>query len=164
MGPSVYRQRIVTDYHQFTISSIALPEIIPEQYPEFSLAVFGDEIVRVQVGVRHGPVDVQLEVYDQDPSYDDGDWEDVAEGGISYDSPEGLAVYNPDLFQVVPNDEAQKLAPGGCHEYRVRICVKGRGVESDGTVDEPVEEYLIQMWPSRNGEPAREIKNESGVI
>lgn len=48
---------------------------------------------------------------------------------------------SPDL------DDMPVLNPGGPGRYRVRVGATGRGHNYDGADEEPVEQYLIQVWP-----------------
>lgn len=158
------RTVVKSDYHQFTIGPSSLRELNFSEYPEFNLGVFTGETVVVYAGCRVGPVNVELEVHDTQPPDNAMDWEDVAEGDMHYDSPEGAALWHWSLDQALPQDSDRKLTPGGAHRYRVRICARGRALEYDGPVlGEPVEDYLVQLWPTSSPSPAHQSKNESGV-
>ncbi|MFD3426836.1 hypothetical protein [Nocardia fluminea] len=162
-----YAKTFETEYHQFLLDPDCTHEVINGQFPEFPLAIFADETVRVQVGTRAGPVAVEVEVHDSSPQYNDAGWEDAAEGDLIYDREIGVAVWalwNGVFEQVIPADETQKLTPPGAHRYRVRIYARGKGIAWDGPVSgEPVEDYLVQMWPSATPQPARQTKHLSGL-
>ncbi|MBY6540311.1 hypothetical protein HQ325_16680 [Rhodococcus sp. BP-349] len=140
-------------------------DVINGQYPELSLAIFAEDVIFVKVGVRSGPVDVAVEMHDEPPAYDDGNWEDAAEGDLNYDLPDGLSVFqslNYAWFPAIPAEGA--LTPPGEHRYRVRIFARGRNNYYDGAVfDTPVESYLLQLWPTETSQAPRQLKNLSGV-
>lgn len=159
-----YRTVVMTEYHLLEISTDQHREIINGQYPEFNLALFAEDQLYVRVGVRYGPVNVDLEVHESPALYDATEWEDAAEGDLFYDWDGGVAVRGLELFQVIPENEDEKLTPPGEHRYRVRIYARGKAIEYDGPLfGEPVEDYLIQMWPTTEPEPPRQMKNLSGV-
>ncbi|RRQ29700.1 hypothetical protein DK926_02210 [Rhodococcus sp. Eu-32] len=105
-----------------------------------------------------------IEIHDAPPVYDADLWEDSAEGDMEYDDPDGAAVWHWSLDQALPENRSLKLTAGGRHRYRVRIYARGRAIEHDGPVlKNPVENYLIQMWPTSAPQPARQTKHLSGV-
>ncbi|WCT06144.1 hypothetical protein [Rhodococcus qingshengii] len=161
-----FQSVVKTDYHQFHIDPVQSDSIPDGVYPEFTLAVFGGQSIRVGVGIRVGPVNLVLEMHDSPPPYVDAEWEDAVEGDLFYDNPGGVVVwhfYSGGFDQAIPETPGQTLTPPGKHRYRVRIYACGRDIEYDGPlVGDPVEDYLIQMWPTTEPEPAREIKNLSG--
>lgn len=158
-----YQEVVTTDYGSFEFSPEYPRDVIYGHHPEFDLAVFAQETLRVKVGVRYGPVNVELEIHDSPTPYDDTEWEDAAEGDLAYDSESGVSLNGPELFQVIPENEEESLLPSGKHRYRVRIYARGRDIEYDAALfGEPVEDYLIQMWPTTEPEPPRQTKNLSG--
>ncbi|NMM85610.1 hypothetical protein B2J88_14730 [Rhodococcus sp. SRB_17] len=161
-----FQSVVKTDYHQFHIDPVQSDSIPDGIYPEFTLAVFGGQSIRVGVGIRVGPVNLVLEMHDSAPPYDGTDWEDVVEGDLFYDNPGGVIVwhfYSGGFEQAIPENVGETLTPAGEHRYRVRIHARGRDSEYDGPLfGDPVEDYLIQMWPTPEPERAREIKNLSG--
>lgn len=160
---TAHAAQVMTEYHQFSVGTPLLPELIHGQHPEVNLALFGGEVVRVNVGVRYGPVNVRMEVHDRAPQHADEGWEDVAEGDLAYDCDEGLAVHDFDMCQVLPADEAEKLTPAGRHRYRIRIHARGKAIKYDGAIfGEPVEDYLLQLWPVAAAADAVQLKNLSG--
>ncbi|MEU2726066.1 hypothetical protein [Streptomyces smyrnaeus] len=40
------------------------------------------------------------------------------------------------------------LAPAGPGSYRVRVHARGRDIAPDGVAEEPVEDYLLIVWPA----------------
>lgn len=157
---------VATDYHQFLLDPADSEGIPSGVYPEFNLALFGGRTVRVNVGTRVGPVNLSLELHDSPPTYDDTEWEDAAEGDLFYDNPGGLVVWgmkNGGFERALPEAPDETLTPPGRHRYRIRIYGRGKDIEYDGpNLGEPVEDYLIQLWPTVDAQPARQIKNLSG--
>lgn len=160
-----HRAVVPTDYHQFLIEpaeSVPLPSGV---HPETNLAVFGGQTLRVNVGTRVGPVNLELELHDSPPAYDDSAWEDVAEGDLSYDNVGGLVVWGMEyggFEQAIPSAAGRTLTPPGAHRYRVRIYARGKAIDYDGVHSEALEDYLIQLWPAAEAEPALQMKNLSG--
>lgn len=161
-----FQSVVKTDYHQFHIDPVQSDSIPDGVYPEFTLAVFGGQSIRVGAGIRVGPVNLVLEMHDSPPPYVDAEWEDAVEGDLFYDNPGGVVVWHfqsSGFDQAIPETPGQTLTPPGKHRHRVRIYARGRDIEYDGPLTgDPVEDYLIQMWPTTEPEPAREIKNLSG--
>ena len=160
---------IDTDYHQFMIEAGPPRELIRGQYPEFPLALFADDLLRVRVGVKSGLVNVTAEVHDDDPGYDDSDWEDSAEGDLIHDTVQGVNIVSFwDHFEASKDKNSGTagllgITPPGKRRYRVRIYARGKNIYFDGRLDgDPVEDYLIQMWPTTEPEPPRQIKRTSG--
>ncbi|MFD3702511.1 hypothetical protein ACFWUP_05140 [Nocardia sp. NPDC058658] len=161
-----HRKVVGTEYHQFLLAPDCNRELINGQYPELPLAIFADDTVVILVGTRAGPVNVELQIHDSPPRYDDADGEDAAEGDLVYDRDVGIAVWSlvygvPE--QAIPEDKGRRLTPAGAHRYRVRIYARGKEIEWDGPVfGEPVEDYRIQIWPTTEPEPSRQTKHQSG--
>jgi len=152
-------------YHQFHILVDQEPLIDPPPLDAWAvdpLVVFGvDGLMIVKTGIHTGAVTVTAEAHSTEPSPDDS-WEESTEVSV----------------QVVPSDqrhgpvpvEARRgemtvasmmdsgpfdlpvLNPGGPGPYRLRVSANHRDHNWDGTDEEPVEQYLIQMWPAPTGE------------
>ena len=160
-----YEAVVETEFHTFGLMPDDPRDIVNGQYPEFSLAIFAEDVIFVRVGVKSGPVEVAVEMHDRPVEYDDANWEDAVEGDLNYDLPEGVSVFqslNYAWFPAIPKDGT--LTPPGRHRYRVRIYAQGRNRYYDGAVfDNPVENYLLQLWPTVEEEAPRQLKNLSGV-
>lgn len=162
------RQSVIqTDYHQFTIEAGPPRELLHGQDPLFPLALFAGDILRVNVGIRCGPVNVAVELHDEPPTYDDSEWEDSVEGDLIHNTDQGVNVLS--FWDFEPRAEGEKisslrgLTPPGRGRYRVRIYARGKDIQFDGYLEgDPVEDYLIQMWPTTEAEPPRQIKHTSG--
>lgn len=160
-----YEAVIETEFHTFGLMTDNPRDVINEKYPEFSLATFAEDAIFVKVGVRSGPVEVAVEMHDRPVAYDPVNWEDAVEGDLNYDLPEGVSIIqsiNYAWFPAIPKNGT--LTPPGRHRYRVRIYAKGRNSFYDGVVfDNPVEKYLLQLWPTVQEEGPRQLRNLSGV-
>lgn len=164
-----YQSVIETDYHQFTIEAGPLRELIHGQYPNLPLGMFAGDIIRVNVGIRYGPVNVTIEVHDTPPSYNDNDWEDSVEGDLEHNTNEGVKVaafwddVEPRDGEETSTLSIRNITPPGKRRYRVRIYARGRDIHFDGSLfGDPVEDYLIQMWPTTGFRPPVQIKHMSG--
>lgn len=99
----------------------------------------------IMTGIHTGPVDIKIEVLDQPATESNlDDWDDVVE--ISFPAPAGLA-------RVVSLEDNLKDSPlvtrNGPGDYRVRVHVRGRDANPDGTTEEPSEYYYLIFWPER---------------
>ncbi|GAA3136976.1 MULTISPECIES: hypothetical protein [Rhodococcus] len=156
---------IDTDYHQFMIEAGPLRELIHGQNPDFPLAMFAGDLLRVNVGVKSGPVNVTVEVHHTPPFYDDNTWEDSVEGDLTQ-----AIAHRVNIVSFWDNMNADGkaadilgLTPPGKRRYRVRIYARGKNIRFDAHHDgDPVEDYLIQMWPTAEAESPRQIKHTSG--
>lgn len=157
-----YRAVIETDYHQFFVEAGPPRELIHGRYPELPLGIFAEDTISVKVGIKAGPVNVTVEVHDTPAIFDDTEWEDVAEGDL---------MANPDhAVNVLSFWDDEPEAPSirgitepGKRRYRVRIYARGRDIRFDGYLDaDPVEDYLIQMWPTTDVRAPQQVKHTSG--
>ncbi|WP_420878899.1 hypothetical protein [Rhodococcus sp. (in: high G+C Gram-positive bacteria)] len=167
MTISRFEAVVQTDYHQFTIEAGPARELIHGQDPILPLGVFAGDIIRVRVGIRSGPVNVAVEVCEEAPGYNDGEWEDIAEGDLAQNSNDGVNILSFWDFEPRADGEdapsLRGLTPPGNLRYRIRICARGKGIRFDSYLDgEPVEDYLIQLWPTTTDQSPVQIKNASG--
>lgn len=163
-----YHSVIETDYHQFTIEAGPLRELIHGQYPNLPLAMFADDIIRVNVGIRYGPVNVTIEVHDTPPEYDDSNWEDSVEGDLEHHTEEGVKIagFWDDIEAgdgETNTSSVSNITSPGKRRYRVRIYARGKSIRFDGSLfGAPVEDYLIHMWLTTESRPPVQIKHTSG--
>lgn len=100
-------------------------------------------------GLHTGTVGVAVAVADHDPGADLTAYEDVVE--ISYESPTG-AVWLEDWDG--QRHPLPPLAPGPGW-YRLRYHARGMdAAQQADTSEEPIDEYLLQIWPQSYQEPA----------
>ncbi|GLY88316.1 hypothetical protein [Actinoallomurus iriomotensis] len=96
---------------------------------------------QVACGQEIGDVLVAVELWDAPAPPAAGDWQDVAEVSVAWRS----AFLD---FATTGDDPAARLELPGPGDYRLRVHGRGR---DDG---DPVEEYLIQVWPAPEAGPA----------
>jgi len=97
-------------------------------------------------GVHTGYVSVEVQVLDSAPEQaDESGWDEVVE--VSMQAPRGrVSVLGPMAYNrgVLP-----ELTPAGPGDYRLRVHARGRDTLVDGVATEPVEDYLIVVWPAQ---------------
>lgn len=157
---------IESDYHQFSIEAGSPRELVHGEYPEFPLAIFAEDMISVKVGIKAGPVNVATEVHDAPPEYDDS-WEDSVEGDLIQRLGQSARVTS--FWDTGSDVEGWQhpglhgLTPPGERRYRVRIYARGKDSYFDGYHDgDPIEDYLIQMWPTEAAAPPAQTKHTSG--
>lgn len=98
----------------------------------------------IMTGIAYGPVNICVVHHRSRPEANTSGWEDVAEISL-------LPVTDP----ITPgsqegNEPPQEvrldfLGPGW---YRARVHARNRDLKQDLGVEEPVEDYLIEVWPA----------------
>ncbi|GGV43470.1 hypothetical protein GCM10010182_80150 [Actinomadura cremea] len=100
----------------------------------------------IRTGIAMGNVRLKVEVRDQEPaSMDLANWEEVVE--ISFDATVGQ-VRVESVDDATPAPAFPVLTPHGPGHYRIRVHARGRHIAFDKAVSEPVEDYLLQIWPA----------------
>jgi hypothetical protein len=104
----------------------------------------------VRTGCATGPVRATLTVHSASPEValdggpgGTGPWEAVEE--VSMPVTEPLFWFSPDPGLDLPTEAA--FAPATPGPHRFRISARGRNLAYDLAILEPVEDYLIQVWP-----------------
>ncbi len=106
----------------------------------------------IQTGSQYGPYDVTLRTVEGPPALDSS-WEDVSEISVTCEPRIGV-----DELLDVPADWVE-IAGG---TYRVRVSARGRTEscareyafpegddgEDEDAVEEPLEHYLVEVWPA----------------
>ncbi|WP_407111671.1 hypothetical protein ACE1N8_32420 [Streptomyces sp. DSM 116494] len=99
----------------------------------------------ILTGVNTGYVNVETSVVDRRPDVDTDGWEEVME--ISVNAPAGdLKVES--LERGPDTNSQQFLSPMGSAWYRLRVHTRGRELMRDKVSLEPVEDYLLIVWPA----------------
>lgn len=98
----------------------------------------------VLVGASSGDVNVEVEVRDRPPSrlVVDG-WDEVIDHSVT--------TLTGDMHVRALMDDPPDLpvlTPAGPGSYRVRVHARGRDIAPDGVAEEPVEDYLLIVWPA----------------
>lgn len=109
--------------------------------------VYSKGVVVIVTGISYGPVDVEVDVLSSAPPLNIEGWEDVTEGDLRTDNGE-LMVAGLDFVNVLPGDDRCLTKPGSAF-HRVRVHATGREILHDAALfEDPVEKYLIQIWPT----------------
>jgi hypothetical protein len=108
-------------------------------------------ITLLTTGLHTGTVGLTVAVADHDPGADLAAYEDVVE--LSYQSPTGV-VWLEDW-----NGQRHPLPPlaEGPGWYRLRYHARGMDAAQQADTDtseEPIDEYLLQIWPEPDNQPA----------
>ncbi|UNZ21334.1 hypothetical protein [Streptomyces sp. 891-h] len=147
MSQQVPRARDVVsvDYHLFELADG--DDHVPfEDYAAPNGLVFSKPgCAIVLVGASSGDVNVEVEVRDRPPSggpVTDG-WDEVVDHSVT--SLTGN-MHVRALMEDPP--DLPVLTPAGPGSYRVRVHARGRDIAPDGVAEEPLEDYLLVVWPA----------------
>lgn len=107
-------------------------------------AVHPDAVV-IFTGIHTGTVAVTLETRSSPPAAVLMSlWDDVIE--IGFKTVVGrLAIAS----LMDPPPRLPVLTPAGAGDFRIRVHVRGRDTEPDGVASQPVEDYLLVVWPGK---------------
>lgn len=95
-----------------------------------------------------GPVSADVSEHSSMPTLEAPYWEDIAEfSALVRDKPAYVCGFSQDCRSI---PRIGSVGPGW---YRLRVHAGGRSVAPDLVVDEPTEEYLIQVWRASPAEP-----------
>ncbi|NEC29300.1 hypothetical protein G3I20_22635 [Streptomyces sp. SID8111] len=97
-------------------------------------------------GISAGWVNVSVQVRRHPPAQVDADaWEEIVDHSVETTTG---ALRVASVMSDTPG--LPVLTPQGPGTYRVRVHARGRDTAPDGAVDEPVEEYLLIVWPAEH--------------
>ncbi|WP_433178187.1 hypothetical protein [Actinoallomurus sp. CA-150999] len=99
-------------------------------------------------GQEIGDIAVTAELWDDAPPPAADDWQDVAEVSVAWRS-----AFLDSGTTGSGDDPAQRLELPGPGDYRLRVHGRNRDDGDPRRDGDPVEEYLIQVWPASQGEP-----------
>ncbi|MFC9292970.1 hypothetical protein ACFTWH_06190 [Streptomyces sp. NPDC057011] len=128
-------------------------DLVAEFEPEWTLnglveADPDDGSARILCGQEIGRVAVTAELWEAAPPLEADGWQDVAEVSVSWDSPFiDFATTGTEV------DPAARLALPGPGAYRIRVHGRNRDDGDPRVPGDPVEEYLIQVWPAPTEAP-----------
>ncbi|WP_437049462.1 hypothetical protein [Streptomyces sp. enrichment culture] len=95
-------------------------------------------------GISTGWVNVAVQVRRHPPERVDTDaWDEIVDHGVETTTG---ALRVTSVMGDAP--DLPVLTPQGPGTYRVRVHARGRDTAPDGAVDEPVEDYLLVVWPA----------------
>ncbi|MCX5052081.1 MULTISPECIES: hypothetical protein [unclassified Streptomyces] len=115
----------------------------------------------IATGTHTGYVRVQAisQHYRPDLSPADARWDEIVE--VTVRAPHGkLSV---ESLEQGPATGLPVLSSSGAGEYRVRVHAKGRADAFDQSHEEPVEAYLLQVWPTEGGQPTAIIRSSKQI-
>ncbi|MFJ8613590.1 hypothetical protein ACIRH0_41420 [Streptomyces sp. NPDC093675] len=97
-------------------------------------------------GISNGWVNVSVQVCWHPPAQVDANaWEEIVEHSV--ETATG-ALRVTSVMSDAP--ELPLLTPQGSGTYRIRVHARGRDTAPDGAVFEPVEDYLLIVWPAES--------------
>ncbi|MEU6606543.1 hypothetical protein ABZ922_16020 [Streptomyces shenzhenensis] len=118
----------------------------PTFRPENGLIFSKPGLAVVLVGINSGAVNTTVEVYRHPVGRPDTDeWDEVVDHSI-----ESISGHMRVTSLMDDPPELPTLTPFGPGAYRVRVHARGRERAYDAHVSEPVEDYLLQIWPGRH--------------
>ncbi|WP_091550383.1 hypothetical protein [Micromonospora pattaloongensis] len=94
-------------------------------------------------GILGGNVRLAVQARPAAPAVDTAEWDEVVD--VTLDAPTGAV-----RVRAVDSDDPDGLpvlTPAGPGPYRVRVHARGRDTAVDEVQPQPVEDYLIAMWP-----------------
>lgn len=121
-----------------------------EDWPDTQdgLTTGGENRAAILAGADWGPVRVTVQLLPAPPELQTDGWEMVVDRDIVNT---GSYIGIRSLYQDEPIFESEP-APG---RYRLRVHVRGRAdAAAVGDVEAPVEDHLLQLWPTRVPQPA----------
>lgn len=100
----------------------------------------------IATGVDYGPVRVQTAISSQPPPVadDQDEWEEIIE--VTVQAPTGRLRAHSLEDSEFP--ELPVLSTAGSGAYRVRVHARGRADAPTTAEGDPVEDYLLQVWPA----------------
>jgi hypothetical protein len=147
----VWAGSIETEFRGFSISTRAVGEYTPpyEISSGDSLLASTSDGARVFTGMYSGPAHITLGALDREPPAEPF-WEETAE--LQLHTRYGVITVEDFAHDsVIAGLNLATAGPGG---YRVRVSARGRSIAFDDIPTEPVEHYLVQVWPDeREPEP-----------
>jgi hypothetical protein len=124
---------------------------------------FGDGGILIKTGISGGFVGVELQMLEREPDLDLHSWEDVDEGDLTTKAGGIRLSAGMEFKNYIPGGHGG-LTPRGPALHRVRVSATGRNKNYDLVVDgtEPVESYLIEIWPAKSASATTVHKHTSG--
>jgi len=139
------------DYHMFFLADDGVRPP-PLFHYDNSLVALEPGFAAINTGIAQGDVRLTVEIHQHAPPVDLDDWEDAVE--VTVEATQGHMV----VAAVMADAPAlPTLTPHGPGYYRARVHARGRDTAVDHVVFEPVEDYLIQVWPAPAA-PQTELK------
>ncbi|MDH6284059.1 transposase [Prescottella agglutinans] len=130
----------VADHHQFVLGSPTAETYEPAATG--SVIEVGQNFVTVMTGIAYGPVSLTVEILDDEPAFDADQcaWDVVEEATLKVTKAFHVITLGGEKLP----DFDQLAIRRGLHRFRVSG--RGRDTHWDLSVDDPTEEYLVQVW------------------
>jgi hypothetical protein len=133
------------EYHAFHLADAGQYDPPPFR-PHNGLVFSRPGLAVVLVGANSGVVSMTAEVYEHPVTrLDTEGWDEVVDHSV--ESLSGHMRVTP-LMDDPP--DLPLLTPFGPGHYRVRVHARGRDRADDAHVSEPLEDYLLQIWPGQH--------------
>lgn len=144
-------QQILAAWHQVFLTPFdTSPEFVGDGVGTLIAEASEPEHLIVRTGCATGPVRVSLVARTTSPQAglesvgeELGPWEAREEVSLPINRP--LFWSSPDPGPDLPRDPA--FIPQAPGPHRVRVSARGRNRAFDAAILEPVEDYLVQVWP-----------------
>jgi hypothetical protein len=105
----------------------------------------GPGFLSTYTGVSYGPARVTVQVWQAEPAAEYDTWEVVEESVIT-----ASAAIEVRSLEGRPSEGLGQIPAG---TYRIRAHARGRDTSTSQEVTEPVEDYLLQFWPTHRDDP-----------
>ncbi len=137
--------QVQVEYHAFHLAD-AGQYTQPSFHPENGLIFSKPGLAVVLAGVNSGPVDVTVEIYHSAiPLPEPAEaWDEVVDHSIESLTGDMRVTAIMDALPELP-----VLTPFGPGAYRARVHARGRDRAHDAHITEPVEVFLLQVWPGQ---------------
>lgn len=143
------------EYHAFHLADIGEYRQSPFR-PENGLIFSRPGLAVVLVGASSGVVNATVQVYRHPLAKPDTTgWDEVVDHSLE-------SVTGQMRVAAMMDDppDLPMLTPFGPGRYRVRVHARGRDRAYDGVAFEPLEDYLLQIWPGERGPDAVHKKTD----
>ncbi|WP_328934982.1 MULTISPECIES: hypothetical protein [unclassified Streptomyces] len=144
-APTVASSPVHVDYHTFELTDS--DKRIPMGFDTSNGLVFSrpGQVV-ICTGISTGPVNVSVQVCRHPPAQVDADvWDEILDHSVATATG---ALRVTSVMTDAP--DLPLLTPQGPGTYRVRVQARGRDNAPDGVADDPVEDYLLIVWPAES--------------
>lgn len=137
--PVLHTSGIVeVDHDQFVVSNDDTDTL--DVQAKGTLIEVGPGFLATYTGVSYGPARVMVQVWQAEPADEYDNWEVVEESVIT-----ASAAINVRSLEGRPSEGLGQIPAGS---YCVRAHARGRDTATSQEVTEPVEDYLLQFWPT----------------
>ncbi len=151
--------RLFIEANTFTIMDPDVMEDFRADFTETGLVATTSGGAAVLCGLHLGEIDVTAETWEREPPVELDPWQDVAEAPLPWPG-ERMQVWGAGYGE----DEELTIAIPGPGDYRVRVSGRNRDDGEDRDEGDPVERYLVQVWPAPPAPPLlRKATSQTGA-